>query len=129
MSSISKKQSINSKSEKETDKLQKTFDLYHDFAEYEKSIKEEGDVKKIMIANEIARMGEAYIQEIDIKQEEKEKERQEMVDYIIQTTEQTLVKKRDLDVMSYEEVKSIYIKAQDTKKSWYRLLFEFLMGW
>ena len=103
--------------------------MYKALSDYERSIKEESNQKKSAIAREIARMGEVYMEEIDEKFEIEEEERQEMVDYIIHNTQQTLVKKRELDNMTHGEVKSIYIKVQDTKKPWYRNLIEFLMGW
>jgi hypothetical protein len=129
MSSTTKKTPIDPKSKEYADSLQTTFDMYRELSDYERSIREEDNAKKRLIAKEIELMGEKFINEIDTKHALKEEERQEMVDYIIHNTQQTLVMKRDLDHMTYEEVKSIYIKAQDTKKPWYRLLLEYLMGW
>lgn len=129
MSSTTKKTPVDEESQEYIDSLETTPQMYRALSDYERTLKDENDKKKSMIAREIANMGEVYIDEIETKHEEIEIERLDMIDFIIQTTEQKLVKARDLRNMSHEEVKSIYIKAQDTKKPWYRLLIEYLMGW
>ena len=129
MSSTTKKAPIDSDSKEYAESLETTQQMYQALSDYERSLKDETNQKKSMIAREIDRMGEVYMDEIDEKFEILEEERQEMVDYIIHNTQQTLVKKRELDNMTHGEVKSIYIKAQDTKKPWYRSFIEYLMGW
>lgn len=129
MSSTTKKTLIDKKSQEYIDSLQTTSQMYRALSDYERAVKEENDHKKKMFAKEVANMGEVYMEEIDTKHEEIENERLDMIDFIIETTEEKLVKVRILRKMSHEEVKSIYLKAQDSNKPWYRLLIEFFMGW
>jgi hypothetical protein len=129
MSSTTKYPLIDKNSIKESEELETTEQLYRSLSDYERMVKDENDSKKTMIANEIARMGEQFIDEIDTKEKLKEDERLDMIEYIISTTEQKLVKVRDLNNMNHEEVKPYYLKAQDQSKPWYRLFIEFLMGW
>ena len=129
MSSTTKKTPIDPESQRQADELQTTFDLYREYSEYERKVKEENEMRKRHMASEIARDAEHFINEIDQKEELKEQERQEMGLYILKETQETVVSKAELDNMTHEEIKSIYIKVQDSKKPWYRLLLEFLMGW
>lgn len=129
MSSTTKYPLIDENSIKELAELDTTEELYHKLSEYERMVNEENDSKKMMIANEIARMGEHYIEEIDTKETLKEEERLDMIEFIISTTEQKLVKVSELNNMTHEEVKPYYVKAQDQSRPWYRLIIEYLMGW
>lgn len=128
MSSTTKRTPIDKESQEYLDTLMTTPQMYRALSDYERSIKEENDVKKRMIANEIAAMGDIFIQEIDEKHELIEEERLDMIEFIIQTTKEELVPAKELRNMSHDEVKSIYVKAQDSKKSWYQLLLEFITG-
>lgn len=128
MSSTTKKTPIDKKSQEYLDSLETTEQLFRNLSDYERMCREENDQKKRMIAEEIASMGEHYVEEINNKHKQKEEERLDMIDYIIETTKEKLVKAYDLKQMTYEEVKSIYVKAQDSKKSWFTLLIEFIMG-
>lgn len=129
MSSTTKKTPIDPKSKEYADSLMTTSQMYRALSDYERSIREENDIKKRKIADEISKMGNIYLQEIDDKHELKEQERLDMIDYVVGNTGQKFAKVRDLNNMSYDEIKSIYIKAKDSKKSWYRLFIEFIMGW
>lgn len=123
MTVTTKKPRIDPNSQKEADELDTTSDLYYKLAEYETN------QKKDRIAREIESMGSRYLNEIDVKNELKEQERRDMIDFIINKTEQNLIKSKELYDMPIEDVKSIYLKAQDYNKSWVRIFFEFLMGW
>lgn len=129
MSSTTKKAPIDPKSKEYAESLLTTTQMYHQLSEYERSIKEENDIKKRKIASEISKMGDVYIDEIDRKHQEKENERLDMIDYVIHNTKENIIKVKELKNMPYEDVKSIYIKAKDYKKSWWRLFIEFIMGW
>jgi len=129
MSSTTKYPLIDKNSIKELEGLETTEQLYRGLSDYERMIKGENDSKKMMIAAEIARMGEQFIDEIDTKDQLKEEERLNMIDYIISNTEQKLVRVSELNNMNHEEVKPYYLKAQDQSKPWYILIIEFLMGW
>ncbi len=129
MTVTTKKAKIDPNSQKETDALDTTSDLYRKLSDYERIEKNQTEQKKNRIAREIDQMGEHYLTEIDMKNEVKENERMDMVDFIINKTEQNLVKSKDLYDMPYEDVKNIYVKAQDYNKSWGRIFLEFLMGW
>lgn len=129
MSSTTKYPLIDADSIKANDELETTEQLYRGLSDYERSIKDENDSKKRLVADEIARMGEHFIDEIDTKEQLKEEERQDMIEFIVSTTEQKLVKVSELNNMNHEEVKPYYLKAQDHSKPWYRLMIEFLMGW
>lgn len=128
MSTKTKSPLIDKESQEYLDSLETTPQMYRALSDYERSISEENDSKKRMIAKEIANMGDQYMKEIDNKHEIIENERLNMIQFIIQTTEQTLVPAKELRKMSYDEVKSIYVKAQDTKKPWYQLFIEFIIG-
>ena len=129
MTVTTKKTKIDPDSQLETDSLDTTSDLYRKLSDYERQERDQTEKKKQRIAREIERMGEEFIDEIDNKQELKEQERMDMIDFIINKTEQNLVKSKVLYDMPIEEVKSIYVKAQDYDKSWVKIFFEFLMGW
>ena len=129
MTLTTKKTKIDPNSQDETDSLDTTSDLYRKLSDYERIEKEQTNQKKNRIAREIEAMGDQYIEEIDTKNELKEQARMDMVDFIINKTEQNLVRTKDLYDMPYEDVKSIYVKAQDYNKSWGRIFLEFLMGW
>ena len=129
MTLTTQKTKIDPNSQDETDSLDTTSDLYRKLSDYERIEKEQTNQKKNRIAREIEAMGDQYIEEIDTKNELKEQARMDMVDFIINKTEQNLVRTKDLYDMPYEDVKSIYVKAQDYNKSWGRIFLEFLMGW
>ena len=129
MTLTTKKTKIDPDSQDETDSLDTTSDLYRKLSDYERIEKEQTNQKKNRIAREIEAMGDQYLEEIDTKNELKEQARMDMVDFIINKTEQNLVRTKDLYDMPYEDVKSIYVKAQDYNKSWGRIFLEFLMGW
>lgn len=129
MSSTTKKTPIDPESQKRADELKTTFDLYHEYSEYERKVKEENEMRKKHIASEIAKNANTFIEEINKKEEIKEQERQEMGIYILKETQETIIKKVELDNMTHEEIKSIYVKVKDSKKPWYKLLLEFIMGW
>lgn len=129
MSSTTKKTPIDPASKEYEDSLMTTSQMYRALSDFERSIKNENDIKKNRIANEIANFGNQYVEEIEIKHQIKEDERQDMVNFIIRNKKLDMPKVREIKNMPYEDVKSIYIKAKDEKKSWYRLLIEYLMGW
>lgn len=129
MSSTTKKTRIDPKSKEYVDSLMTTSDMYRALSDYERSIKEENDIKKRRIAKEIENMGQHYLDEIDRKNQEKENEKNEMIKSIVSLKDESFIKLSDLNEMSYDEVKSIYIKVMDSKKPWYRLFIEFIMGW
>lgn len=127
MSSRTKKPVISAASAKEADELETTFDLYKDLADYERRVREENDRRKNRIAREIEQMGESYLSEIDEKFERKEKEKIQLVQDILKSSGKKYGDSDTLYRMPYEEVKSIYNKVLESKKSWYRKLFEFFM--
>ena len=129
MSSTTKPTPINAESIKKAAELDTTSDLYRKLSEYERSEMEQTNRKKNMVAREMESMGEIYLNEIQVKEEEKESSRLDMIDYIITNTKDELVKPKTLYDMSYEDVKIIHLKAQDNDKSWFRLITEFVMGW
>lgn len=124
-----KKVKIDPNSKEEADALDTTSDLYRKFSEYERQERDETNQRKNRIAAQLEAMGEEMLDEIDQKHELKEQERMDMIDVIIDKTKDNLVRPKELYTMSYEDVKSIYVKAQDYNKSWGRILLEFVMGW
>lgn len=129
MTSTTKKKSINLNSIDDVNKLKTTVEMYRDLSDFERSLKEDVDRKKKSIVKDIEDMGSVYLDEINKKNALKENERLNMVDYIITNTKEKLVRVKNLNNMSYDEVKNIYIRAKHTKKSWFRMLIEFTMGW
>ena len=129
MTLTTKKTKIDQDSQDESDSLATTSDLYRQLSDYERQEKDQTEQKKNRIAREVERMGDQYLEEIDNKHELKEQERMDMIDFIIIKTKEDLVRSKDLYDMPIEEVKSIYVKAQDYDKSWVRIFLEFLMGW
>lgn len=127
MSSRTRRPIISPQSMKESDELETTFDMYKDLADYERKVKEENDRKKNRIAREIEQMGESYIREIEEKVEKKENDKIELVQTILKISGKKYGDSDSLYNMPYEDVKSIYNKVLDTKKPWYRKLFEFFM--
>jgi hypothetical protein len=128
VSTTSKKPFIDPDSEEFKNSLKNTDDLYRDISEDRRRIKEDLERQKSFIVKKVFDEGENFLGDIEKKNHAKEIEKNNMVNEIVALHKNKYGKANQLYAMSHEEIKSIYVKAKESKKSFIRRLFEFFMG-
>lgn len=129
MSSTTKKARISEESKELIESFQTTTDLYKSLDDYMRDSNKTTQKAKERLANEIADMGEKFIDEIEQKEIARDNEKQEKITFIARKTGDLHGSKEKLYSMSYEDVDSIYIKVKESKKNWFRQIIDFLMSW
>lgn len=126
MSSRTKKPLIDKKSEEEFKSIKTTEQLYRDYDLYLQEQIEEQNRKRNKLAEALYRENNEGlgIEEVEANNRRREEERNDCIRYIIKNAEGKFCTNNELYEMDYDEVKRIYLKAQDTKKSWFRKIIE-----
>lgn len=129
MSSISKKAKISEENKKIIESFTTTTQLYHSLDQYIREYKKRTGNEKERVAKEISELGNSFVNEMELKFQEAEIQKEREISEIFKKSGERFGNKRQLHSMSHEEVHSIYIKMTESRKSWFTKFMDFLMAW
>lgn len=129
MTSTIKKVNINEENKILVESLKKTSDLYQDYDKWLRSANNKTEISKKKFANEIRLNGDNLINEIEIKEKKIIEDNNKKISFIIKKSGDKYGNQETLCTMSIDQVNDIYNEVIESKKSFSKKIFSFIMNW
>ena len=129
MTSTTKKVNINEENKILVESLKKTSDLYQDYDKWLRSANNKTEISKKKFANEIRLNGDNLINEIEIKEKKIIEDNNKKISFIIKKSGDKYGNQEKLCTMSIDQVNNIYNEVIESKKSFFKKIFSFIMNW
>ena len=129
MTSTTKKVNINEENKILVESLKKTSDLYQDYDKWLRSANNKTEISKKKFANEIRLNGDNLINEIEIKEKKIIEDNNKKISFIIKKSGDKYGNQETLYTMSIDQVNNIYNEVIESKKSFFKKIFSFIMNW